>query len=391
MKIDNYIHAQHLELKANERLNPEYLELYEAVKNQKLKEIFSSLHKEFEVLFKSMNSRLPTGENTTHFWANESRRLISSIEMAMGLYKVLKKSADEFQIDTYYYELFNRCQTFLSGSGGSTIPPNMEKIDLYYTAPIFTMATSLKISKKDIEYHFPLKLIGEGAYAHIYKYRDDFYNKNFALKRAKKDLTEKEQERFKREFEEMKALSSPYIVEVYSFEETQSQYIMEFMDFSLDTYIQQNNSKISVELRRNIAFQILKAFSYLQSKKLDHRDISPKNILLKQYEDTIVVKISDFGLVKTPDSSLTSVNTEFKGYFNDPALATEGFDQYSILHETYALTKLLFFVMTGKTNVSGISDKKLSEFVKKGLHADKSKRYQNIQEIVDGFRKYCSN
>ena len=45
-----------------------------------------------------------------------------------------------------------------------------------------------------------------------------------------------------------------------------------------------------------------------------------KNILIKEYDDTLVVKLSDFGLVKIPDSTLTTVNTEFKGYFNDPAL-----------------------------------------------------------------------
>ncbi|XQF94187.1 protein kinase domain-containing protein (plasmid) [Pseudoalteromonas espejiana] len=50
-----------------------------------------------------------------------------------------------------------------------------------------------------------------------------------------------------------------------------------------------------------------------------HRDISPKNILLKEYDDVAVVKIADFGLVKIVDSELTSENTDFKGYYNDQA------------------------------------------------------------------------
>ena len=46
--------------------------------------------------------------------------------------------------------------------------------------------------------------------------------------------------------------------------------------------------------------------------------------------------------------TLTTVNTEFKGYFNDPALVVEGFNTYGIVHETYALTRVIYFVMTGK-------------------------------------------
>lgn len=123
--------------------------------------------------------------------------------------------------------------------------------------------------------------------------------------------------------------------------------------------------------RKNIVNQILRAFQYIHSKNLLHRDISPKNILLKLYEDVIVVKISDFGLVKIPDSQLTTVNTDFKGYFNDPSLIVEGFDKYSMVHETYALTRLIYYIMTGKTNLSDINGSDMCAFVAKGLSADK--------------------
>ena len=117
-----------------------------------------------------------------------------------------------------------------------------------------------------------------------------------------------------------------------------------------------------------------------------HRDISPKNILIKDYDDVIVVKIADFGLERIPESNLSSVNTEFKGYFNDPNLIVEGFDNYNILHETYALTRLLYFVMTGKTSTDNILDPNLKSFVFRGLNADKSKRFQSIEELSEIFR-----
>ena len=95
---------------------------------------------------------------------------------------------------------------------------------------------------------------------------------------------------------------------------------MEYMDLTLYKYINQNNSKLTIKKRKGICRQILKAFKYIHSKGIFHRDISPNNILVKTYEDIDVIKISDFGLIKIPDSQLTSMWTEFKGSFNDPSL-----------------------------------------------------------------------
>lgn len=390
MKIENYIEAQLREIKTKGVLNPEFLDLYENIENNSLREILASLHKQFESQFKTMNERLPTRDFTNHFWAEPSRDLLWAIDMTLGLQRSLKNSKEAFEIDEYYFQLINKCLLFLSKSGGSTLPENMDKVELYYLEPIFRPSLSHRTTSQTGDQHFPLKNIGGGSYANIYKYKDENYDKHFALKQAKKELTPKELERFKREFEQMKSLSSPYILEVYRFDENRNQYTMEYMDYSLDSYFREFNNTITIERRKNLGFQVLKGFAYLESKELIHRDISPKNILLKKYEDILVVKISDFGLVKTSDSSLTAVNTEFKGYFNDPALATEGFHNYGMLHETYALTKLLFYIMTGKTNTSDIKDLKLREFVHKGLNPDRSLRYRNIDEVTEAFRKYIN-
>jgi serine/threonine-protein kinase len=184
----------------------------------------------------------------------------------------------------------------------------------------------------------------------------------------------------------MKGFSSPYILEVYNYDETKNEYIMEYMDYTLEDFIKHNNASISTALRRNIVNQILRAFEYIHSKSRLHRDISPKNILLKAYDDVFVVKIADFGLVKIPDSLVTTANTEFKGYFNDPSLVVEGFDTYNILHETYALTRIIYYVMTGKTNTDLISNPKLRDFVTKGLNPDKSIRFKTTNEIMQAFR-----
>lgn len=386
MNVENYLESQYRELLSCSQINAEYSDLYKSFRNQKLREMFMTLHHDLVGLFRTMNERLPTGEHEAHFWAEPSRDLIKRIEIIFSLVSSLKETPLAFQIDPYYLDLLTRCREFLSSSGGSALPPNMAKVELYYTLPIFLPLSSITISHKQQDFTFELKLIGSGSYANVYKYKDTFYNRPFILKRAKKELTDKEVARFKREFDVMNDLSSPYILEVYCYNPDKNEYIMEYMDYTLDGYIAAHNSTLTIIQRKGIAQQILRAFDYLHSKGHLHRDISPKNILIKEYDDTLVVKLSDFGLVKIPDSTLTTVNTEFKGYFNDPALVVEGFNTYSIVHETYALTRVIYFVMTGKTNTEKIANQNLRAFVERGLNPDKSKRFQNIRDMVSAFK-----
>ena len=386
MNIENYIESQYRELLSCSQINAEYSDLYKSFRNQKLREILMTLHHDLVGLFRTMNERLPTGEHEAHFWAEPSRDLIKRIEIIFSLVSSLKETPLAFQIDPYYLDLLTRCRDFLSSSGGSSLPPNMAKVELYYTLPIFLPLSSITISHKQQDFTFDLKLIGSGSYANVYKYKDTFYNRPFILKRAKKELTDKEVARFKREFDVMNDLSSPYILEVYCYNPDKNEYIMEYMDYTLDGYIAAHNSTLTIVQRKGIAQQILRAFDYLHSKGHLHRDISPKNILIKEYDDTLVVKLSDFGLVKIPDSTLTTVNTEFKGYFNDPALVVEGFNTYGIVHETYALTRVIYFVMTGKTNTEKITNQNLRAFVEKGLNPDKIKRFQNIRNMISAFK-----
>ena len=386
LQLINAITTSYKEL--TDDINLEYVDLYKEFEDEKLRMVLSTLHHLLTESYITMNQLLPSEDYTRHFWAEDSRKLINIINIINKLNGKLLNSELSFKLDDYYANVLKNSKVFLSKSGGSEIPPFTESVDLYYEIPIFIPTNSLNISREDKKIFSDLKPIGEGSYASVYKYKDEFYDKEFVLKRAKKKLDTKELERFKIEYEQMKSLSSPYVTEVYRYNGDENEYIMECMDYSLESYLKKFQDKLDFNAKRKIVFQILNAFKYIHSKGILHRDISPKNILIKKYEDVLIINVADFGLVKIPESGLTSLMTDFKGAFNDLSLEQEGFSSYNILHETYALTKLIYYTMTNRTNIKidSIKNSDLKQFVSKGTSLDKNVRYKNVDEIISSFR-----
>lgn len=142
-KLDNAIEIAYRKLQDN--ISDEYEELYQSIPHKKLRIVFSTLHATIMSLFDKMNLRLPTHEDGNYYWAEESRQLIQSIEMVNQLQNNLNKTSLAFEVDTYYKTLLNDCSEFLCQYRGSTIPPHMEKVELYYTIPIFLM-TNKRVS-----------------------------------------------------------------------------------------------------------------------------------------------------------------------------------------------------------------------------------------------------
>lgn len=382
ININYFLKQKYEENTPTEELKTE--ELYNDVSNIYLKRLFALMHQSFNNLFEFMYKK---SKSNHHYNAEESRQLLYYIKLYSDMRYVLKESALAFEIDENYEKLINQCIFFLTDSGGSEIPEDLINIMIVKYEPIFKLSRTVKVLSKTDEKRYPIKLIGEGSYALVFEYTDQFYNKKVIIKQAKKELNDKELKRFKKEYLIMNDLNSPYILEVYSYDDKKNEYYAEYMDDTLDKFISKNNDKLTIEQRINITFQIFKAFNYIHSKDLLHRDISLTNVLIKKYDHTIIAKISDFGLVKEKNSTLTSTESAVKGSLNDSQLDVIGFNNYSMVYETYALTRLILFVMTGKTNIDKLKDEKLKKFVLKGTNSDINVRFQNVDEM----KKYISD
>lgn len=364
-----------------------YKEYYKGIHNEDLKGSFCILHAKINSLFEHMNNKNYEGLGG-HYNADESRGLLDIINTLRVLQHQLKDSPQSFKIDNYYESVLSHCKDFLSRSGGSSIPVDFPSINLIEHKPIFILQSITEVKRTAAQESFEIRPIGDGSYATVFKYKDHHYNQYFALKRAFKILSEKELERFRNEYEELKKLDSPHIIKVYNYNEQKNEYTMEYADQTLDKYISSNNNKLDIKRRLSLIAQIFKAFEYMHTKELLHRYISYHNILIKEYDDgTTIIKVSDFGLVKIKESTLTSKESSIKGYLNDPNLAIVGFDKYEVRHEIYALAQVIYFVLTGRKSSSGIQHKceAVKNFFLKCLAPNIDDRYISVSDMRKSF------
>ena len=111
--------------------------------------------------------------------------------------------------------------------------------------------------------------------------------------------------------------------------------------------------------------------------------------MIKEYEDLKIIKIADFGNVKLSDSLLTSLDTEIRGAFNDySGLQRVGFSNYNFHFEGFALSKLLYFVLTGRyKDFTKFEYSNLEEFINKGTNPNLNQRFRDINELKRAFLK----
>lgn len=367
------------ELGEKRELCEDYKSLYETNSNE-LNIILSSFHNKLNITFRYMNRQLSYSGRRFH--ADESREAIDFFKKMKSFLVEIK--IEKITIDKKYEEIITNLNKFLSYTGGTNdIPEEFDEIQIIDTEPIFVLNEKILIDNKKIK----LIPVGKGSYAIVYKYYDETYDKYFALKRLNDSANLKDKERFELEFEITKKIKSPFLVNVYKFNKEKMEYTMDYIELNLFDYINKCNQDLEVDKRFIMIYQIISLFSELEELNICHRDISYKNVLVKCYGNRPMIKFCDFGLVKLETSTLTDPNTEFRGSLNDKNLEVIGLDKYSMVHETYALTRLISFILTGKTNISKISDENIKKFIEKGINIDEEKRYRNIKELKSAIKE----
>ncbi|MBZ6307334.1 protein kinase family protein [Streptomyces olivaceus] len=351
-----------------------FLRLY--VSDARLGRAFASLHEQLNGHFESVNER---AETTKHYWAENSRQMLALAREVNDFLQSLKHAGLEVHLEPSYMVAIKSCQSWLVRSGGSTIPDEFEKIEIIKYIPVFSYSdTEIKL-KKSTERN-QLQLIGEGSYAKVFSFTDTDYGIKFALKRANKGLGERDLYRFRKEFEILRGLSFPYIVQVFQFDENRNEYKMEFCESTLRNYIKRRNNQLPFSSRKRIALQFLYGMNYIHSKGLLHRDVSLQNVLVKTFDGgAVLVKLSDFGLAKDSKSEYTRTRTEMRGTIRDPLLVS--FKEYDVCNEIYAIGWVLSYIFTGREALMSQTNTP-SQIVRKCTAHDVANRYQSVRELI---------
>ncbi|MFF5027974.1 protein kinase family protein [Streptomyces collinus] len=359
---------------ADKEVSNAFLRLY--VSDTRFGRAFASLHERLNEHFESVNDR---AESTHHYWADNSREMIALIREVATFLDSLKRAGVQVLLVDSYAGAMQDCLSWLKRSGGSTIPDGFEQISIVKYEPVFSVSDS-EIKLKKSSQRAQLQLIGEGSYAKVFSFLDPDYGIKFAVKRADSNLSERDLHRFRQEFEILKRLRFPYIVEVFQYDATRHEYVMEFCESTLRKYIKRRNSTLSFSSRKRIALQFLYGVNYIHSEGLLHRDVSLQNVLVKTFNGgAVLVKLSDFGLAKDKNSEFTRTKTEMRGTYRDPVLVN--FKDYDVRNEIYSIGWVLSYIFTGREALMSQGDAP-GQIVRKCTAHDVADRYGSVRELI---------
>ena len=241
-------------------------------------------------------------------------------------------------------------------------------------------------------------------------------------------------ERFKREAQILRELSSPYVVRMFDyFSEGQANYIvLEYVDgMSLDKLIKKQGA-LPPELAMLIFQDACLGLSTAHFKGVVHRDIKPGNILISR---RAAVKLADFGIAGEKNEEEPSVHrasntdatvvaassdaiTQVGSSLGTPAyMSPEQLDDSSSVDkrsDIYSMGVMLYEMVTGKkpypgdmtpTTINKIHKGKydrpskivenlpgaVKSIIKKSMKPDRDKRYQDLKPVVNKVKKYLKN
>lgn len=413
LEIENYIEAQYRKIfdgTLYEETDQEFANLYENVGHERLKRIFTILHSEFNEEFKTLNQRLPTGDEEAHFWADPSRELIYRIEIVRGLQRNLAETQYAFDLDEYYETVISDCESWLSASGGSKIPPHHQEVTLYYLKPIFILRNAVPYNSVFHSLGTQGEILGRGGFSEVYKYHHPTVDIDFAVKILRPVFSsendrEEWEHRFFREAKMLFSLSHPNIVKIYDVGWLyDTPFIkMEFIDGMTLNEVIGRYSLLPFENAGRATLQILSGVQYAHERGIIHRDLKPSNVIA--CKDGWICKIIDFGVSAYLETEgytrLTRTGEHVAGgLYIDPEL-NQNPSLRDVRSDIYSIGAILYFLLSGRAPGPDAEEylrkanEKLTDLqvriVMKALATELDSRYSSCKEMKIAIQEELDN
>ncbi|RMD74788.1 MAG: serine/threonine protein kinase, partial [Lentisphaerae bacterium] len=195
-----------------------------------------------------------------------------------------------------------------------------------------------------------IKTLGEGVSGVVFEVEKE--GRHYALKvfkytSANENRIPELRERFEREATFLQDIDHPNIIKVFEWGITSDNIpyiVMELIRGQSLKRIIQEKQPIPIPYVANLLKQLAAALQAIHERGAVHRDVKPDNILV--CPDNIL-KITDFGIMRTPDSNLTMASN----IMGSPAyLAPEGFVTARVDHRSdlFSLGVVAYELFTGR-------------------------------------------
>ncbi len=198
-----------------------------------------------------------------------------------------------------------------------------------------------------------VRTIGEGGMGRVLEARDQRTGKRAAIKilhPARR--TPSMEERFRREAAATTRISSPHVVQIETFGETDNGKLlymaMEFLDGPTLGHVIQTQGPLEQDRALHIGLQLAQAVAAAHAVGVIHRDLKPGNVVLLRQGSSEQVKIVDFGLARmeTPQDLALTQAGDLVGTFVYAAPEQVQARKAAPSFDIYALGELLYEMLS---------------------------------------------
>jgi serine/threonine protein kinase len=254
-------------------------------------------------------------------------------------------------------------------------------------------------------------IIGQGAFAIVYKGVHSALNMPVAVKMMKHDMAMNEDFliKFHQEARTIAGFNHENIIKIYDFEELFRTVfiIMELVEGETVEKILEKEKILSIPFTIDFLIQICSGLDYAHQRGIVHRDIKSANMYIRSDGQ---LKILDFGLSCPPGTE----NTDFTGsipYMSPEEIEGEAVDQRT---DIYSLGITAYEMVTGQRpfpedDLMALSDmhveqdipdparlrpdlpEALRAFILKACAREPDQRFQNVKQIIEMLQPLAGN